>query len=196
VAPATLLWIGGVAAVVVVLRREAPEYAEVADTADTGPDEPEHLDPDPVDDPASDRALDDLAPDRALDEPAAEPVAPVSDADDTDAGEGAPECGAPDVDQAAGPAPQDGADDGEGAPECGAPDVDQAAGPAPQDGADEPERARPARTGLFGRRRRSVRNQEPAAPPRPRTVADLVADLVAERARAAEARTAREPDDA
>ena len=36
VAPATLLWIGGVAAVVVILRREeSPEFVEVTDTADT-----------------------------------------------------------------------------------------------------------------------------------------------------------------
>ena len=103
-----------------------------------------------------------------------------------------PDVDAPDVDEAGSDAGSDEAG-GDGLPTGDSPDVDE-----PRDGVrpapdpverDAEERARPARGGLFGRRRRSGRAPEPAAPPRPRTVADLVAE------RAAAERAAREADE-
>ena len=159
VAPATLLWIGGVAAVVVILRRdENPVFVEVVDEVD--PDREEGGSADELDD----------------DEPASdEPGSPV-DADDD--GEK--------VDP--GDAPVDEIDD---APASGPP-ADDEARPSRTPDAGEPEappvpdrtdRARPARSGLLRRR-------VPEPPPQPRTVADLVA----ERARTAAERAAREAD--
>ena len=76
VAPATLLWIGGVAAVVVILRREeSPEFVEVTDTADTDRGEPEHIDADAADDPSGQDPADD---DGALDEPSGEESGPAA----------------------------------------------------------------------------------------------------------------------
>jgi hypothetical protein len=182
VAPATLLWIGGVAAVVVILRREEnPEYVEVVDPADAAP--MERVDTDPADEPA--------APSDAVDD--AEPGAAEAEAAEADAGE-LPTSGAPDVDDAdapAGPAEADGADAAGGADVAGGAEagVADAAGGAhgggEPDRGGEPDGARPARPGLFGRRRS---RRAPDPPPRSRTVADLVA----ERARAAAERAAAE----
>jgi hypothetical protein len=155
-----LLWVGGVAAVVVILRRESPEYAEMVDPADAA-------DPD-------------------QEEPAAEPA----DHDPTPTG--------PDAEEHE----QETTDEAEVAVDDDAPEEDEAPGddssvPVAND-SDEPDPVRPepepparkSRGGLFGRRR-SARAPEPPAPPRPRTVADLVA----ERARAAAEQAAAAPDD-
>ena len=76
VAPATMLWIGGVAAVVVILRREeSPEFVEVTDTADTDR-EPEHVDADAADDPSG---QDPAGDDSALDEPSGDEPGPGAD---------------------------------------------------------------------------------------------------------------------
>ena len=173
VAPATLLWIGGVAAVVVILRREeSPEFVEVID-ADRG--EPEHVDADAADDPSG---QDPAGDDGALDEPsgdesgpgaADEPVAPVDglgddDPDATTTAADEPDVDAPDVDEAGSDAGGDEAG-GDGLPTGDSPDADE-----PRDGVrpapdpverDAEERARPARGGLFGRRRRSGRAPNP-----------------------------------
>ena len=220
VAPATMLWIGGVAAVVVILRREeSPEFVEVTDTADTDR-EPEHVDADAADDPSG---QDPAGDDSALEEPSGdepgpgaddEPAAPVDGLGDGEADDDradAPDVDAPDVDAAerrrAATTPDDdaGSDDA-GSDDAGSDDAgsngatasDSPAVDEPRDGVrpapdpvvrDPEERARPARGGLFGRRRRSGRAPEAAAPPRPRTVADLVAE------RAAADRAAREADE-
>ena len=109
VAPATMLWIGGVAAVVVILRREeSPEFVEVTDTADTDR-EPEHVDADAADDPSG---QDPAGDDSALEEPSGdepgpgaddEPAAPVDGLGDGEADDDtadAPDVDAPDVDEA------------------------------------------------------------------------------------------------
>jgi hypothetical protein len=191
VAPATLLWIGGVAAVVVILRREeSPEFVEVTDTADTDAGKPEHLDPGAADDPSG-QDLDGPDPagrDRALDEPsggesgpdaADEPVTPLDGDGEADED---PDDDPADVDEVGG--------DGAGGdssvsdpPDVGEPGDGVRPGRKPVE-RDAEKPTRPARDGLFGRRRRSGRAPEPAAPTRPRTVADLVA----ERAAAARAR--------
>jgi hypothetical protein len=204
VAPATLLWIGGVAAVVVILRREEnPEFVEVTDTADTDPGE--HIDADAADGPSGQNPADD----GALDEPsgeesgaesvpgsADEPVAPADGLGDDAPDVEVPDDDAADVDAADVDAPGSNAgsaEAGDGLPTGDPPDVDE-----PGDGVrlapdpverDAEERARPARGGLFRRRRRSGRAPEPAAPPRPRTVADLVAE------RAAAERAVREAEE-
>lgn len=163
IAPATLLWIGGIAAVVVILRRpvDDPVYVDVVDgdrepgadpqvrvrmpaardadhdsVADTARD----ARPDPSDDPADDGAMDD----------------PV---------DGDPEPGAPVA---------DGAEDDEGR----VADDAVAAGPprtVPDPAAVIAPEAVPARRRLFGRHRPD-RTAEPPVPKRLRTVADLVAE--------------------
>lgn len=151
-APATLLWIGGVAAVVVILRREAPEYTEVVDAA-TEPAAADGTEV-PVDD--------------------ADPAHSADDADSADSADPAPADPAPeDEPTSAEDALEDSPDD---SPDESTVDDPPTAGPA---------RVRPARSGRFGRRRRAP---EPPVPARPRTVADLVA----ERERAAAERAARE----
>jgi hypothetical protein len=165
VAPATLLWIGGVAAVVVILRRdESPEYVEVLDPVDAADPAPAEPDPEPADDPAAPvDGVDDGEPDgdgdRAVD---GEPDADESTPSETPDVHDVREAEARHVD------------------EVGEPSV-----PDRVDRADEPDRTRLARSGLFARRRS---RGAPEPPPRPRTVADLVA----ERARAAAERATAE----
>ena len=116
---------------------------------------------------------------RGDDDPADDPDNDEADVDEADVD--SPEVDAPGVDEAGSDAGSDEA--GDKAPTGGSPDVDEprddvrpAPGPVEH---DAEERGRPARGGLFGRRRRSGRAPEPAAPPRPRTVADLVAERAA-----------------
>jgi hypothetical protein len=179
VAPATLLWIGGAAAVVVILRREeSPEFVEVTDAADPA---------------GQDGALDEPVGDEPHPDAADEPVAPgdeLGDGEARDETDDAPAEAqaedAPDVDG--------GGSDEVGSDEASvgdAPDVDEPGDGVrlarkPVEQVDEPEPARPPRHGLFGRRRRSGRAPEAAAPPRPRTVADLVAERAAAERAAAE----------
>jgi hypothetical protein len=189
-APATLLCVGGVAAVIVIVRREeSPEFVEVVDDHE----EPEHLDP--ADDPPGPDVGD-------------EPVVAADEVDDADDGRASnPEEAAADVDQASSDeTPTDDEPDVDEAdvpepvvpepvvpepvvaePVVAEPDVDEAAAAPAQgrpDRSDEPDRSA-SRTGLFGRRRA---RRAPEPPPRPRTVADLVA----ERARAAADRASAE----
>jgi Family of unknown function (DUF6350) len=178
IAPATLLWIGGIAAVVVILRRpvDDPVYVEVADPEgpvrvpaardadhDGGPDgdDVEDVAADPSDDPADDGAVDDPVADRPED------GAPVDDGAEDDEDEGRADEGSV-------------ADDAEAA---GPPRTvpDPAAAVAPD--AVLPS----ARRRLFGRRRPD-RTAEAPVSKRPRTVADLVAE------RAAAERAARGTD--
>ena len=188
IAPATLLWIGGIAAVVVILRRpvDDPVYVEVVD----GDREPEADPEGPVRVPAvrgADHDADDVAdvaPDACADlsdDPADPDTADVAPADEP----GADKRGADD------PVDDDVVDGDPVDDDVAARPV--AAGGAhrsvPDSGAVTPDAA-PARRRLFGRRRPD-RPAEPAAPPRPRTVADLVA----ERERAAAERAAREAAD-
>jgi hypothetical protein len=192
IAPATLLWIGGIAAVVVILRRPVDDlvYVEVVD----GDREPEADPEGPVRVPAV-RGADhdagpdaddvaDVAPDACADlsdDPADPDLADVAPADEP----GADKRGADD------PVDDDVVDGDPVDDDVAARPV--AAGGAhrsvPGSGAVTPDAA-PARRRLFGRRRPD-RTAEPAAPPRPRTVADLVA----ERERAAAERAAREAAD-
>ena len=159
VAPATLLWIGGVAAVVAILRRpdENPEYAEVVDE---GARPPAEETAEETAESAADHAEDEVEAEEEADE-SAEPVdddevdtPPADDLDDEDD-------------------PDDEDDDTErpaaehDAPPVEAVDVDPP--PAPI--------VPPPRRKVF--RRRAA---EPPAPKRPRTVADLVAERAAERA--------------
>jgi len=163
IAPATLLWIGGIAAVVVILRRpvDDPVYVEVVDTDREPEPDPEvpvrvpaardgghdgvvgaarDARPDPSDDLVDADPVDD-----PVDDPANDTVnGTVDDAVDDDVMADRPEDGAP-VD--------DGAED--------APDTVQP----------------PARRRMFGRLRPD--RTEAPAPERPRTVADLVAERAA-----------------
>ena len=165
VAPATLLWIGGVAAVVAILRRpdENPEYAEVVDEGARPPAEE-------TAESAADHAEDEAEADAEVEEEADESADPVDDDEvDTPA--------ADDLDDEDDPDDED--DDTErpvaehDAPPAEAVDVDPPPAPA----------VAPPRRKVF--RRRAA---EPPAPKRPRTVADLVAE------RAAADRAAREDD--
>jgi hypothetical protein len=185
VAPATLLWVGGVAAVVAILRRpsENPDYAEVVD-----PDEGRSVDDETEGDP------DDEAPDSA----AVHLEGEFDDCGSTDPVDDDPDAAWADdeVDRVAADH-DDGPDHATGDP-LGAPDSadsgsphDDRDEPAGLDHADAPDRSptpAPApRRKVFGRR--GARPTGPPPPKRPRTVADLVAE------RAAAERAAREADD-
>ncbi|HSU07657.1 MAG TPA: DUF6350 family protein [Pseudonocardia sp.] len=165
VAPATLLWIGGVAAVVAILRRpdENPEYAEVVDEGGRPPAEEtaeetaesaaDHAEDEVEAEEQADESADPVDDDE-LDTPAADDLDDEDDPDDED-------------DDTERPAAE------HDAPPVEAVDVDPP--PAPI--------VPPPRRKVF--RRRAA---EPPAPKRPRTVADLVAE------RAAADRAAREDD--
>jgi Family of unknown function (DUF6350) len=167
VAPATLLWVGGVAAVVAILRRpdENPEYAEVVDEGARPPAE-EAVEE--TAESAADHAEDEVEDD--VEEQADESVEPVDDDEvDTPA--------ADDLDDE-----DDDTDDTDDTerltPERDAPPVEAVDVDPPPAAAVAPRRRK-----VF--RRRAA---EPPAPKRPRTVADLVAE------RAAAERAAREDD--
>jgi hypothetical protein len=165
VAPATLLWVGGVAAVVAILRRpdENPEYAEVVDEGARPPGE------ETVEETAesvADHAEDEVE----VEEEADESVEPVDD-DEVDT--------PPAVDLDDEDDDTDDTDDTERlTPERDAPPVEAVDVDPPPAAAVAPRRRK-----VF--RRRAA---EPPAPKRPRTVADLVAE------RAAAERAAREDD--
>jgi Family of unknown function (DUF6350) len=177
IAPATLLWIGGIAAVVVIFRRpvDDPVYVEVVDPegsvrvpATRGADHDAGLDADDVAD---------VAPDACAD-PADDPA---DDAAMDDSVDGDPEAGAP-VD--------DGAEDDEvqgRVDERSVADGPPRTTPDPASAIAPDAVQPPARRRLFGRRRPD-RTAEAPAPQRPRTVADLVAE------RAAAERAARGTD--
>lgn len=168
IAPATLLWIGGIAAVVVILRRpvDDPAYAEVVD----GDREPE-ADPEArVRVPGARDADHDGAVDTARDARPDPPDDPADDGAMDDPVDGDPEAGAP-VDGGA-EDDEDDEDEGRGADDA------VAAGPhrtVPDPAAVTAPAAVPVRRRLFGRHRPD-RTAEPPAPKRPRTVADLVAE--------------------
>jgi len=164
IAPATLLWIGGIAAVVVILRRpvDDPVYVEVVDTDREPEPDPEV----PVRVPAARDGGHDGVVGAARDE-RPDPSDDLVDADPVD--------GTAD-DSTADPADDDPMVD---RPEDGAP-VDDGAEDAPD--TVQP----PARRRMFGRLRPD--RTEAPAPERPRTVADLVAE------RAAAERAARATD--
>ena len=169
VAPATLLWIGGVAAVVVVLRRdENPVFVEVVDAVDPDREEGGSADEQPVEDSVRDQPDDD--------EPTPAEAGSSVDAEDDGEKAGPGDPPVDEIDDA--PASEPPVDD-----EARPSGTSDAAEPETPPVADRTDRARPPRSGLFRRRA-----QEP--PPRPRTVADLVA----ERARTAAERAARESD--
>lgn len=180
IAPATLLWIGGIAAVVVILRRPVDEaYVEVVDgdqepeadpegpvrtpaVPDADPDGvagvAQDARPDPSDDPADPAGGDDAVAD--------EPVA-AGEEDDGEEDDGAM-AGDP-VDHG----PVDRGPVASGAVAGGAPRPRSDSAPVTPDTAPSP-----ARRKLFGRRRPD-RTAEALAPKRPRTVADLVAERAA-----------------
>ncbi len=165
IAPATLLWIGGIAAVVVILRRpvDDPVYVEVVD----GDREPEADPEGPVRVPAARNADHDGVVDTARDarpDPSDDPADngavddPVADGAEDDVDEGRVDEGSV----------------ADGAVAAGPPRTvpDPASAVAP-DAVPSPARRR-----LFGRRRPDQTAEAPA-PKRPRTVADLVAERAA-----------------
>jgi hypothetical protein len=214
VAPATLLWIGGPAAVVALLRRPEEVAAEARSGADggrAGATAGGRGEEEQVDDVESDEVRDVAGEDEAdppasaagdgpvVDEPPTDgpvtddPDAERAGADDADPGEG-PVGGASVGEGVVG----EGSADGSGpAEEATAPPTDRArpATPLPAAGRDRP-RAAPARSGTgggrsrrFGRLGHAGRTSTPAPPRRPpRTVAELVA----ERERAAAERAAEQ----
>ena len=207
IAPATLLWIGGIAAVVVILRRpvDDPVYVEVVDgdrepeadpegpvrvpavrraDHDADPDASDVADvapdacADPSDDPADHGAVEGaVADERGTDDPVDDDLVDV-DPMDRGAATREPVGGGPANDDVVAGGPE-----GAGAAAGGA-------GRSVPDSVAVTPDAAPARRRPFGRRRPD-RTADPAPPPRPRTVADLVA----ERERAATERAARGAED-
>jgi len=209
IAPATLLWIGGIAAVVVILRRpvDDPVYVEVVDgdrepeaepegpvrvpaVADADPDgvvgAARDARPDPSDDPSASGAMDDPIDDPVDGAEACDSEIGDSEACDPvgDRAEGEGRVGEGRVDEGR-------VDEG---PVGGGPVVDGAVAAGPSRTAPDPASAAapdavpsPARRRLLGRRRPD-RTAEAPAQKHPRTVADLVAE------RAAAERAARGTD--
>lgn len=198
IAPATLLWIGGVAAVVVILRRpvDDPDYVEVVDgdrEPQADPEGPVRVpavrgadpDADHDGDPDADHDAD---PDDVADvAPAArpglsdDPADPDAVSDEREADGAVADVAEDDEDECrVDEGPVDESPVADGAVAAGPPRTvpDPASAVAP-DAVQSPARRR-----LFGRHRPD-RAAEAPAPQRPRTVADLVAE------RAAEERAAR-----
>jgi hypothetical protein len=195
IAPATLLWIGGPAAVVALLRR--PE--EVA--AGYGVERVVEAEEDAEEDAAEGYAEDvPETADGGAEVGDEEPGIDESDDDVPEPDDGGAEAGEPEVDVAALPADEP-AVDGSGVDEAGAAEPSNTAEPGPPavavtGGRDRPRRAAPERSGgssrgrsgrFGGLRRRGAPDSPPVRRP-PRTVAELVA----ERERAAAERAGRE----
>ena len=183
IAPATLLWIGGPAAVVALLRR--PE--EVA--AGYGVERVVEAEEDAEEDAAEGYAEDvPETADGGAEVGDEEPGIDESDDDVPEPDDGGAEAGEPEVDVAALPADEP-AVDGSGVDEAGAAEPSNTAEPGPPavavtGGRDRPRRAAPERSGgssrgrsgrFGGLRRRGAPDSPPVRRP-PRTVAELVAE--------------------